>query len=139
MTLYGLKRAKRPLMKKYMGETPFLEKPNPGEVLFLHLAVSDKALSAVLVKGEAKVQKPIDYMSKVLHGEELNYSTIERSALAVITTSRKLRSYLQAHIIKVLTDQPLRNITHSLKTNGRLIKWAIELCEFDIEYKPRLQ
>ena len=41
-------------------------------------------------------------------------------------------------MIEVLTDQPLRNIMHSPKVSGRLIKWAIELGEFDIQYKPRV-
>ncbi|XP_074377935.1 uncharacterized protein LOC141719453 [Apium graveolens] len=36
-----------------------------------------------------------------------------------------------------MTDQPLRNILHSPKASGWLIKWAIELGEFDIKYKPR--
>ncbi|KAK1363005.1 hypothetical protein POM88_038566 [Heracleum sosnowskyi] len=51
--------------------------------------------------------------------------------------SRKLRPYFEAHKIEVLTDQPLRNILHSSQVSGRLIKWAIELGEFDIKYKPR--
>ena len=37
-----------------------------------------------------------------------------------------------------MTDQPLRNIIHSPKASGRLIKWAIELGEFDIQFKPRV-
>ena len=56
----------------------------------------------------------------------------------MITTSRKLRPYFQAHTIEVLTDQLLRNVIHSPRASGRLIKWAIELGEFDIKYKPRL-
>ncbi|XP_074376931.1 uncharacterized protein LOC141718446 [Apium graveolens] len=51
--------------------------------------------------------------------------------------SRKLCPYFQAHKIEVLTNQPLRNIIHSPKASGRLIKRAIELGEFDIKYKPR--
>ena len=125
-------------LKRYMATPPLLAKPSQGEVLYLYLAVSDKALSAVLVKQEDKVQKPIYYVSKVLHGAELNYSTIEKFALAMITASRKLRPYFQAHTIEVLTDQPLRNVIHSPRASGRLIKWAIELGEFDIKYKPRL-
>ena len=62
---------------------------------------------------------------------------IEKFALAMITASRKLRPYFQSHKIEVLTDQPLRNVIHSPKASGRLIKWAIELGEFDIRYKPR--
>ena len=89
------------------------------------------------MKKEEKIQKPVYYVSKTLHGAELNYSSIEKFTLAMITTSRKLRPYFQAHKIEVLTDQPLRNIMHSPKASGRLIKWAIELGEFDIKYRPR--
>ena len=31
----------------------------------------------------------------------------------------------------------MRQILHKLETSGRLIKWVIELDEFDIIYKPR--
>ncbi|XP_063947569.1 uncharacterized protein LOC108203383 [Daucus carota subsp. sativus] len=70
-------------LKKYMAEPPLLSKPIDGETLYVYLAVSEQALSAVLVREELKVQKPVP------------------------------------------------------KASGRLIKWAIELGEFDIRYKPR--
>ncbi|XP_074362454.1 uncharacterized protein LOC141702723 [Apium graveolens] len=120
-----------------MTEAPFLAKPSPEDTLYLYLTVSEQVVSAVLVKEEQKLQNHVYYVSKVLHEAELNYSTTEKFALALITASRKLRPYFQDHKIKVLTDQPLRNILHSLKANGRLIKWAIDLREFDIKYKPR--
>ena len=123
-------------LKRYMAEPPLLSKPNTDEVLYLYLAVSDKAINAVLVKEGEKIQKHVYYVSKTLYEAELNYSAIEKLALGMITTSRKLRPYSQAHKIKVLTDQPLRNIMHSPKSSGRLIKWAIELGEFDIKYGP---
>nr|XP_017246807.1 PREDICTED: uncharacterized protein LOC108218398 [Daucus carota subsp. sativus] len=125
-------------LKKYMAEPPLLSKPVDCEILYVYLAVSEQALSVVLVREDGKVQKPVYYVSKVLHGAELNYSMIEKFALAMITASRKLRPYFQSHKIEVLTDQPLRNIMHSPKASGRLIKWAVELGEFDIRYKPRV-
>ncbi|XP_077249331.1 uncharacterized protein LOC143888821 [Tasmannia lanceolata] len=51
--------------------------------------------------------------------------------------ARKLRPYFQAHTIKVLTGQPLRQILHRPDTSGRLVKWVVELSEFDIKYLPR--
>lgn len=39
--------------------------------------------------------------------------------------------------VHVMTDQPIKQILHCPKTSGRLLKWAIELSEFDIEFKPR--
>ncbi|XP_077249196.1 uncharacterized protein LOC143888644 [Tasmannia lanceolata] len=44
---------------------------------------------------------------------------------------------LLSHTIKVLTNQPLRQVLHRPDSSGRLVKWAVELNEFDIQYLPR--
>ena len=62
---------------------------------------------------------------------------MEKLALAVVTATQKLRPYLQSHSITVMTLQPLRTVLHSPSQSGRMAKWAIELSEYDIEYKPR--
>ena len=62
---------------------------------------------------------------------------MEKLILALVTTSRKLRPYFQAHTAEVPTEYPMKQILNKPKTSGRLIKWAIELSEFDIRYKPR--
>lgn len=36
-----------------------------------------------------------------------------------------------------MTSHPLRTILHSPSVSGRLVKWAIVLSEYDIEYSPR--
>ncbi|XP_074327706.1 uncharacterized protein LOC141665619 [Apium graveolens] len=65
-------------LKKYMIEAPLLSKPSLEDIFYLYLAVSEQDVSVVLVKEEQKLQKPGYYMSKVLHGAELNYSTTEK-------------------------------------------------------------
>ena len=62
---------------------------------------------------------------------------IEKLAFALVTASRKLRHYFQAHVINVLTDYPLKKEMNKLEATGRLIQWATELNEFDIRYQPR--
>ena len=62
---------------------------------------------------------------------------MEKLILVLVTTSIKLRPYFQAHTFEVPTEYPIKQILHKLETSGRLIKWAIELSEFDIRYKPR--
>ena len=37
----------------------------------------------------------------------------------------------------VLTDKPLRQAMSNPEVVGRLVLWAIELSEFDIQYRPR--
>ena len=62
---------------------------------------------------------------------------MEKLILALVTTSKMLRPYFQAHTVEVPTDYPMKQILHKPETSGRLIKWAIELSEFDIKYKLR--
>ena len=62
---------------------------------------------------------------------------MEKLILVLVTTSRKLRPYFQAHTVEVPTEYPMKQILHKLETFGRLIKWAIKQSEFDIRYKPR--
>ncbi|XP_077252427.1 uncharacterized protein LOC143891796 [Tasmannia lanceolata] len=95
------------------------------------------ALAAVLIREEHNQQKPIYYVSKALQDAEIRYQRVEKLAYALIMAARKLRPYFQAHTIKVLTDQLLRQVLHRPDTLGRLVKWAVELSEFDIQYLPR--
>ncbi|KAL0706454.1 hypothetical protein Bca4012_072880 [Brassica carinata] len=66
---------------------------------------------------------------------ETRYPTLEKMALAVITSARKLRPYFQSPMIEVLMNQPLRTIIQNTNQSGRLSKWAIELSEHDIVFK----
>ena len=61
---------------------------------------------------------------------------MEKLAFALVTMARKLKPYFQAHTIIVLTDQPLRRTMSSPEAAKRMALWAIELSEFDIQYRP---
>ncbi|KAJ3705307.1 hypothetical protein LUZ61_009012 [Rhynchospora tenuis] len=62
---------------------------------------------------------------------------IEKSAFAIVSAARKLRPYFQAHSIRVVTNMPLRKALGQFNVAERLLKWAIELSEFDIIYLCR--
>ncbi|KAK0581332.1 hypothetical protein LWI29_012530 [Acer saccharum] len=124
-------------LKAYLKSPPLLSKPKDNETLLLYLAVSDTAVSAVLVREEDNSQHPVYYVSKTLLDAETRYSRLEKLALALDVTARKLRPYFQCHSIKVLTTYPLKNILHKLELLGRLTKWAVELSEYDISFHPR--
>ncbi|XP_022889183.1 uncharacterized protein LOC111404631 [Olea europaea var. sylvestris] len=80
-------------LKQTFESLPFLTKPEPGDTRYLYLAVSQNAVSGVLVKEVNRGQQPIYY--------------------------------------------PLKHILQKPDVSGRLLRWAIELREFDIEFKPR--
>ncbi|XP_077232485.1 uncharacterized protein LOC143869813 [Tasmannia lanceolata] len=91
-------------LKQYLSSPSLLTKPELGEELLLYLSVSPMALAAVLIREEHNQQKPIYYVSKVLHDAETRYQRIEKLAYALVMAARKLRPYFQAHTIKVWTD-----------------------------------
>ncbi|KAF8047629.1 hypothetical protein N665_2912s0001 [Sinapis alba] len=124
-------------LKQYLTTPSVLVKPDAGDTLYLYIAVSSSAVSRVLIKEDRGEQHPIFYTSKCLTDAETRYPTLERMALAVVTSARKLRPYFQSHSVVVLTDLPLRTILQNANQSGRLSKWAIELSEYDISYKSR--
>ena len=118
-------------LKVYLTTAPLLSLSIPGKKLYL--AVSPHAVSSALIREERKVQKPVYYTSRALRGAEGRYPLMEKLAFALITASRKLRYYFQAHVIVVITDHSLKKSINKLEAAGRLIQWAIELSEFDIK------
>ena len=126
-------------IKQYLTEPPVLATPKAGETLFLYLAVSNVSVSAALFKeDENKKKRPVFFISKSLAYTETLYSHLERAALALRVATKKLRPYFQAHPIVVLTNLPLQSTIHKPDLSWRMTRWAIELREFTIEYKPRL-
>ena len=99
---------------------PLLSPSQPGEELFLYLAVSPATVSATLIREEEKVQKPVYYTSRVLHGAEERYLPMEKLAFVLVTVARKLKPYFQAHTIVVLTDRPLWRAMSNPDAAGRL-------------------
>ena len=89
-----------------------------GEELYLYLAVTPHAVSSALIREEDKVQRPVYYTSKALKGAEGRYPQMEKLAFALITASRKLRHYFQAHIINVMIDHLLKKAMNRLEAAG---------------------
>ena len=87
--------------------------------------------------GEAKL-RTVFFISKSLTDAETRYTHLERAALALRTTAQKLRPYFQAHPVVVLTNLPLRGTIHKPDLSRRMARWAMELSEYGIQYKPRL-
>ena len=123
--------------KTYLSSPPILVSPYKGELLTLYLAVSDFSTSAVLVRDKDRVQHPVYYCSRALRGAEERYPRMEKLILVLVIAARKLLPYFQAHTIKIPTEYSMKQVLNKPETSGRLMKWAIELSEFDIRYKPK--
>ena len=99
-------------LKTYLSSPPILVSPSEGELLILYLGISDFSTSAAMVRERDRVQQSVYYCSRALRGAEERYPKMKKLILALVTTSRKLRPYFQAHTIEVSTEYLMKQILH---------------------------
>ncbi|XP_068497486.1 uncharacterized protein [Phaseolus vulgaris] len=124
-------------LKEYLVAPPVLCKTQLGMPLRLYFAVTEQAISSVLVQEQDRVQKPIYFVSKVLQRPEVRYQALEKAALVVVFSARRLRHYFQSFTVVVMTDLPIRKVLQKSEVAERMVRWAVELLEFDVRYEPR--
>lgn len=62
---------------------------------------------------------------------------MEKLALALVITARRLQPYFQSHQIVVKSNQPIRQVLLKPDLVGQMVSWSIELSESGIIYEPR--
>ncbi|GJY84826.1 reverse transcriptase domain-containing protein [Tanacetum coccineum] len=124
-------------MKKSIADLPMLTAPKEKKELIMYLAAAKEAICAVLMTKRDEKQMPIYFVSRTLHGPEINYTPMEKLILALVSDSKRLKRYFQAHTIIMITDQSIKQILSNPNVTGRLLKWSFEIEEHDIHYRPR--
>ena len=90
-------------LKKYLSRPPVLSRLEKKEVLYTYLAVTNYAISLVLVRNESGVQRPVYYVNNSLHEAETRYLPLKNAVLTIVHATRKFSHYFQAHTVVVLT------------------------------------
>ena len=100
---------------------------------------SQKAISGILTQEDAKKQyAPIAFFSQKLNDTQRRWSTVEREAYAVMVALRKYRSWLFMSVVRIHSDHnPLTYITDTAPRSAKLMRWALGLQEFQVEFKYR--
>ncbi|GJY82714.1 reverse transcriptase domain-containing protein [Tanacetum coccineum] len=124
-------------MKNSIEELPMMAAPQEKEELIIYLAATKEAISAVLMTERDGKQIPIYFISRALRGPEINYTPMEKLVLAIVSASKRLKRYFQAHTVIVITYQPIKQMLSNPEVTRRLLKWSFELGEHDIQYRPR--
>uniref|UniRef100_A0A2N9IAX1 RNase H type-1 domain-containing protein n=1 Tax=Fagus sylvatica TaxID=28930 RepID=A0A2N9IAX1_FAGSY len=101
-------------IKAYLSTPPCLSISHLGEQLFLYLAVSDHAVSAVLVREFGQEQKPVFFRQQ-----------------------GNGRDRAESNKVTVLSDLPLKMLLQRSDFSGRITKWGVYLGSLGVEYKPR--
>nr|KYP48409.1 Retrovirus-related Pol polyprotein from transposon opus [Cajanus cajan] len=123
--------------KQRLSSPPVLSKPFANSDMIAYLAVSSHSVSAVLIQENQEGQQPVYFTSRTLQDAERRYQLIEKVALALVYTARRLRQYFQSHRVVVRTDCPIEKVLRKPELAGRMMVWSVELSEFDISFEPR--
>jgi hypothetical protein len=107
-------------LKQHLVSLAILVAPEPAETLYLYIAAAAEAVSMVLVverttpegqepensgpaTGVRTVQRPVYYISEVLHEAKTRYLETHKLLYAVLVASRNLLRYFQAHRVVVVS------------------------------------
>lgn len=124
-------------MKKEVTSDQILVHFNPDLPVILETDASKFAVAGVLShKFPNGFKKPIAFISRALSKSEINYSVIEKEALAIIFSVVKLRQYLLGLTFELATDhKPLLAIFGEFRglpqmASARMQRWAFILSGF---------
>ncbi|GJP51499.1 hypothetical protein CLOM_g10662, partial [Closterium sp. NIES-68] len=127
-------------LKQARTSAPVLILPDPEPDYVIEADASDQAVGAVLMQDQGNGLQPIAYLSKKLHGAELNYPIHDKDALAIIIAFKAWRCYLEGRRTTVYTDHcSLKYLKTQPNLSRRQVRW-IDFLEthfhYDIVYKP---
>ncbi|GKE05877.1 reverse transcriptase domain-containing protein, partial [Tanacetum coccineum] len=108
------------------------------EELSIYLAATKEAISTVLMTEREGKQMPVYFVSRALRGSEINYTPMEKLVLALLSASRRLKRYFQAHTIVVITNQLIKQLLSNSEITRRMLRCKFELEVYDIQYRPRI-
>ena len=80
-------------LKEYLSRPSIMSSPEADEVLYAYIVVALYVVSLVLIRDDNGLQKPVYYVSKLLHEAEVRYLPLEKVILAVVHATRKLPHY----------------------------------------------
>ncbi|GBM39216.1 Retrovirus-related Pol polyprotein from transposon 17.6 [Araneus ventricosus] len=127
-------------LKDKLKENPVLYSPDFTKPFIVQCDASNIGVGVVLSQINGKEEEhPIMFLSKKFSKTEQNYSTTERECASIIFTVQKLRCYLDGHQKFVIqTDHnPLVWLDKDVRTNPRLLRWALILQTFNYEIVHR--
>jgi ribonuclease HI len=117
-----------------MTKLPTVCAPISGKSLRLYLASNSQAIGALIAQeNDNWDEQPIYYVSRTLKDAESRYSGAERSCLALIYASQRLRHYFLAHKVQLMTkSHPIRSLLQRPVLSGRLAQWLLQLSQYEI-------
>lgn len=122
-------------VKALLCSAPVLLAPQFDQPFKLHVDASQVGAGAVLLQTDSnKIDRPVSFFSRKFNSFQLNYSVIEKEALALILALQHFQVYLDSGTpITVYSDHnPLTFLNSLQNPNQRLMRWALFLQPYNL-------
>jgi hypothetical protein len=121
-------------LKEALANSVTLYSPSSDRPYVIRTDASDYAVGAVLSQNDNQMQEhPIAFASSKLSGPQLNWSTIEKEAYAIIFSLQKFDYLVFGREIHLFTDHnPLQYLAISAPKSAKLTRWALSLSRYNI-------
>ena len=92
----------------------------------LYLVIADTTIGMVLVQEENRIEHLIYYLSHNLNDTEINYSYVEKLALAVVQAIQRFRHYILVRKTTIILDcNPMTYTLSRQLLRGKYLKWIV--------------
>ena len=82
------------------------------------------------------IDRPVSFFSKKFNKHQLNYSVVEKEALALIWSLQQFEVYVGSGPVVVYTDHNPLTFLNSLRCpNQRLVRWSLFLQSHSLEIR----
>ncbi|XP_078246503.1 uncharacterized protein LOC144588161 [Pogona vitticeps] len=124
-------------LKEALINYPVLRAPDFDREVIIYTDASNSGVGAVLCQeDENGDQHPVSYLSRKLQKGERHLATVEKECLAIVDAIRKAKPYIWGRHFILCTDHSPLQWLKTMKThNSKLMRWALNLQDYDFEVK----
>ena len=113
---------------------PILQYPDFSKEFMLTTDASNSGLCAMLSQGPVGQDLPVAYASGSLNNAETHYTTNEKELLRIIWATKYCRPYIYGRKFRIFSGhKPLVWVMNVKDSGSRLLRWRIQLAEYDCE------
>ncbi|XP_078248129.1 uncharacterized protein LOC144588704 [Pogona vitticeps] len=124
-------------LKEALINYPVLRAPDFDREFIIYTDASNSGVGAVLCQeDENGDQHPVSYLSRKLQKGERHLATVEKECLAIVYAIQKAKPYIWGRHFTLCTDHSPLQWLKTMKThNSKLMRWALNLQDYDFEVK----
>ncbi|XP_078242488.1 uncharacterized protein LOC144587040 [Pogona vitticeps] len=124
-------------LKQALINYPVLRAPDFDREFIIYTDASNSGVGAVLCQeDENGDQHPVSYLSRKLQKGERHLATMEKECLAIVYAIQKAKPYIWGRHFVLCTDHSPLQWLKTMKThNSKLMRWALNLQDYDFEVK----